>query len=257
MQMNNYTPIFAKIVDSSVWELPDWQLKIFLTMLMKKDPDYVVRASSYTIARWALKTREEVEEALVVLSSPDPARPDQRHNGRRIEKVGEDEWLILNGALYQQMMNKVNRREYKRQWQSNKRAEDSKVSSEPKKPAETQPQYPDSSHALRAEVVNFGTGLGMTMEESVRFFNHYDAVGWKTGNKPIMNWKGLMKSWAQKPARSPQRTTSTQESGAGTFDDDGNYVPTAEEKAEAIRLAEYMKKRDEDEWERMQKEAAD
>ena len=111
--MNTWTPLFSKVVDSSVWDEPDFVCKIFITMLAKKDADQVVRGTAYMIGRWARKTEKEVLEALRVLSSPDKKRLEpQPHEGRRIEKV-EGGWLILNGQTYEELMRSLNRREYK------------------------------------------------------------------------------------------------------------------------------------------------
>lgn len=112
----NYTPIWNKIVDSSLWDEPDYVVKIFLTMLAKKEKDYVVRGSAYNISRWAKKTEAEVLEALKILSNPDTKRLEpQPYEGRRIERV-EDAfgggWLILNAEYYRKMASKENFNNY-------------------------------------------------------------------------------------------------------------------------------------------------
>lgn len=111
--MDFYTPISSKIVDSSLWCEEDYVIKIFLTMAVKKDGDQVVRGSAFNIAQWSKKTEAEVLEALKILSSPDTKRLEpQPFDGRRIEKV-EGGWLILNGKHYQDLMGIINRRAYK------------------------------------------------------------------------------------------------------------------------------------------------
>jgi hypothetical protein len=111
--MDFYTPLFSKIVDSSLWSEPDYVVKVFLTMIAKKDRDNVVRGNAYNISLWARKTEKEVLSALEILSAPDTRRLEpQPHEGRRIEKV-TDGWLILNGKYYQVLMTTVNRRAYK------------------------------------------------------------------------------------------------------------------------------------------------
>ena len=120
--MIGYTPIFSKIVDSSLWGESDVVVKVFLTLLAKKDGDNVVRGNAYNIAQWAKKTEQEVLEALRVLSSPDTRRVEpQPFQGRRIEKVDEG-WRLLNGEFYQNLMREVNRRAYKAQKQREYRA---------------------------------------------------------------------------------------------------------------------------------------
>lgn len=33
--------------------------------------------------------------------------------------------------------------------------------------------------------------------DSKKFWKHYESTGWKTGNDPIRNWKGLLKKWSK------------------------------------------------------------
>lgn len=99
-------------------------VKVFITMLAKQDRDHVVRANAYNIARWALKTEEEVLSALKVLSRPDRKRKEpQPHDGRRIQRV-EDGWLLLNGEKYQRMMMDMFRRAKKADWARRNREEE-------------------------------------------------------------------------------------------------------------------------------------
>ena len=119
--MDFYTPIFSKIVDSSLWSEPDFVVKVYLTLLAKKDRDQIVRGTAYNIGTWARKTEQEALEALKILSSPDTRRLEpQPHDGRRIERVA-DGWLILNGKHYQDLMGQVNRRAKKAQYEKNRR----------------------------------------------------------------------------------------------------------------------------------------
>lgn len=121
MKPSYYVPLFSKIVDSSLWDEPDYVVKIFITILVKKDKDDIVRASAYNISRWARKTEAEVLEALKILSSPDSRRLEpQLFEGRRIERV-EGGWKILNAEHYQREMRAANRREYLRDKQAEHR----------------------------------------------------------------------------------------------------------------------------------------
>jgi hypothetical protein len=119
--MDRWTPLWSRIVDSSIWSEPDSVCKIFITMLACKDMDHVVRMNAYNISVRARKTEKEVLDALKILSSPDKKRLEpQPFEGRRIRKV-EDGWLILNGEMYRKMMTKINRDEYKARWQRENR----------------------------------------------------------------------------------------------------------------------------------------
>lgn len=123
--MNTFAPLFSTIVDSSLWCEPDHVVKVFLTMMAKKDADMIVRGSAFNIAQWAKKTEAETLDALKILSSPDTKRIEkQAFEGRRIERV-EEGWLILNGKFYRELMVKENERARKRRWAAEKRAQES------------------------------------------------------------------------------------------------------------------------------------
>lgn len=102
--MRHWTPLWSPIVDSSIWDEPDFVCKVWITMLALKDSDDVCRCNAYQLARRARKTESEVLEALKILSSPDARRIEpQENDGRRIMAV-EDGWFILNGAKYREMV---------------------------------------------------------------------------------------------------------------------------------------------------------
>lgn len=116
-----YVPIFSKIIRSSLWDETDAVCKVFITLLAMMDYDYVVRETTYAIARESRKSEEEAAEALRILSEPDTRRhEEQPHDGRRILKR-DDGWFIINGDKYQKMMRQANRRAYMRDWMRNYR----------------------------------------------------------------------------------------------------------------------------------------
>ena len=116
--MNTWTPLFSKIVDSSVWAESYPVRALWVTMLALKDADQVVRYNAFGLARRANMEESEVLAALEVLSNPDKRRIEpQPHDGRRIAKV-EGGWLILNGQAYEDMMRNLNRKAYKAKKQS-------------------------------------------------------------------------------------------------------------------------------------------
>lgn len=92
--------MWSGIVDSSIWDEEDYILKVFLTMLARKDADHIYRGNAYNLHTQSRKSEEQVLNALQVLSSPDTKRKEkQPYDGRRIKAV-EEGWLILNGEKY-------------------------------------------------------------------------------------------------------------------------------------------------------------
>ena len=120
--MNTWAPLWSGIVASSLWDEPDYVVKVFITMLALKDSDHVVRWNAYQIGRHSRKEEKEVLHALKLLSSPDKKRIEpQEFGGRRIEKV-EDGWLILNGEKYRGMVSEEMRKARNMRSQANWRA---------------------------------------------------------------------------------------------------------------------------------------
>lgn len=112
-----WVPVWSNIVESSLWEEPDFVIKVFLTMMVKKDADDVVRADPHRIAKWANKTEDEVIEALKVLEAPDRRKKTvQPEEGRRIRAV-RDGWFIINAAKYREEMQNLFQRARKAQLQ--------------------------------------------------------------------------------------------------------------------------------------------
>lgn len=72
---------------------------MWVTMLLMKDADGVVRSGVPGIAHEAVLTIPEVEKALKELSGPDKYTQTQEHEGRRIKRVPEG-WYILNHEKY-------------------------------------------------------------------------------------------------------------------------------------------------------------
>lgn len=109
--MTGFTLMWAKMLDSSVWQTTKEARLLWVTMLLMKDKEGMVRASIPGLAHRAVLTLEECEEALKVLSEPDPYSMTPRADGRRIIKV-DGGWVIVNHELYRssEEMRKANAR---------------------------------------------------------------------------------------------------------------------------------------------------
>ncbi len=66
-------------------------------------------------------------------------------------------------------------------------------------------QYKPNKHSLGAkpksqlEVLDFFKEKKYVLEEAFKFFNHYQAIGWKIGGKvPIKDWKAAAENWMLK-----------------------------------------------------------
>ena len=113
MAMNGYTKLFNSIIASTVWSEPHTTRIVWISMLAMANQRGVVEASIPGLAVLARVTREECEEAIRILESPDLDSRSQEHEGRRIQKI-DGGWLILNHGKYRAKLNADERREYNR-----------------------------------------------------------------------------------------------------------------------------------------------
>lgn len=91
--------MWGKMLDSSVWQLPKDARLLWVTMLLMKDRDGIVRAAIPGLAHRAVLTLAECEIALKLLSAPDPYSTTPTNDGRRILTIPGG-WQIVNHELY-------------------------------------------------------------------------------------------------------------------------------------------------------------
>ena len=120
--MNTWTPLWSGIVESSLWEESGDVVKVFMTLLARKDSDDICRLNAFNIHRICNIGEVEVLEILKVLASPDTRRIEkQEHDGRRIQAV-DGGWFILNGQKYRDMVERERKQARWRRAQANQRA---------------------------------------------------------------------------------------------------------------------------------------
>jgi hypothetical protein len=99
---SGFVKLYETILDSSIWGEGHGTRLVWITMLAMADENGVVIASAGGLARRANVSREELADALAVLSAPDPDSKSPEFEGRRIERV-DGGWLVLNHRRYRDM----------------------------------------------------------------------------------------------------------------------------------------------------------
>jgi hypothetical protein len=154
--MAGYTKLFSSIITSTVWREPAHVKLVWITMLALSDRFGLVEASVPGLADMARVKREECEDALRVLSSPDPDSRTKDNDGRRIVEA-DGGWRLLNHAKYREKMGADERRqrnaEYMRDYRARKgvskttishvrRVEHTEADPDPKADPEGDPEAP-------------------------------------------------------------------------------------------------------------------
>ncbi len=97
-----FVKLYESILRSSIWlEKPSTKL-VWITMLVLADRNGRVQASVGGLAHQAGVSREECDEAIRILSSPDPDSQSSDLEGRRIVRHDDGGWVIVNHGRYRE-----------------------------------------------------------------------------------------------------------------------------------------------------------
>ncbi len=132
-----YVKIFEDILDSSVWDESLATRVVWLTMLIMADEEGVVRASISGIRRRASVNRQEVVDALQVLTQPDIESKDKDFGGRRVEMINGG-FLVLNYKKYREIRTKKQLADAERQRRHRAKPRDTSPQSQPVTTNETE-----------------------------------------------------------------------------------------------------------------------
>jgi len=211
--MSGFTKLWSDITDSSIWNEDDKTRIVWITMLARMGPDYVVRASVGGLAHLARVTREDCVKSLHILSEPDPDSRTSDFEGRRIEKI-EGGFFIINGKKWREQQTAESRRAYMRDYMKKYRAKDKGVSNvkivkneltelrqeevEEEEEASISKEREDRSAEIPTwdEVWDLAQMRGILRETAESFFNwHNDNNYWLNKYGALINWKSKLQNW--------------------------------------------------------------
>lgn len=103
--MTSWVPLNSELPESSLWQTPLHVRVAWVSLFSQMDfRTFQVRTNRFRLARLANITVEQAEEALLVLTSPDPETLTQEHEGRRLLKMDGEGYFFVNGPKYQALM---------------------------------------------------------------------------------------------------------------------------------------------------------
>jgi hypothetical protein len=145
--MTGWTPLYQQIIGSSIWEAPDHVRIAWITLLAVCNKEGVASVTTSGLARLANISAAHAENAIAVLSGPDPDTLTQANEGRRIARC-EDGWKLLNFQKYRDKAKKAALREYnaakQAEYRSDKSTTKSSTRNNVKKKAATSEYLPAS-----------------------------------------------------------------------------------------------------------------
>ena len=101
--MENWTKLYGRILQSSVWKLPSDHRIVWITLLALKDDEGCVFGTEGWLADQARVDDKFCHEALEKFLGPDARSRTPDNDGRKIEVI-KGGWRVLNHELYRDGM---------------------------------------------------------------------------------------------------------------------------------------------------------
>lgn len=106
----SYAKLHEELIASSIWSEPPGTRLVWITLLALANKHGEFAGSILGLARLANVSVEEAEEAVHILSSPDPHSRNPENEGRRIAAIPGG-WELLNYHHYRRLKSKEEARE--------------------------------------------------------------------------------------------------------------------------------------------------
>lgn len=105
-----FTKLDSGIINSSIWEEHSDVLKVFIAFWTKSNSDGIVNATEGSIFRSANlldenknpRDKQYFDKILLILLSPDHSSKTKNNDGKRILRIDESSWLIVNYKKYRE-----------------------------------------------------------------------------------------------------------------------------------------------------------
>lgn len=218
-----YAKVFDVIFDSSIAD--NYELRhFFMDLLVLADCNGIVDKTASAIAARTRIPIEKVTSMLEKLEQPDGQSRNPEHNGKRIERLDTHRswgWYIVNYGYYRNLAKESDRRaaakesmERHRTKVKNAQVSDKQAGNALKESVNSPSLYPSVVASVvqggeggkidhrskfekpSLETVKFhGLKIGLPEPECEKFFDYYEANGWKVGKNPMRLWTAAMANW--------------------------------------------------------------
>ena len=223
-----FAKIHSKIASSSINEEELHVRWLWVIMLANANATGQVFGTVGALARLANITRDQADNALGILQSPDPESTTETDDGRRILKIGGNEWFIINHEYYrkkedydrtkeltrlrvQKHRQKINeslagnadvtvgntcndKQRHIPEADSDSDAHSSQAVPEDRKADSPKPK-PRFKPPSRAELVEYITEKRLEKVDPDAFIDFYESKGWMVGKNKMKDWKAAARNW--------------------------------------------------------------
>lgn len=216
----SFTKLDSGILDSSIWDEDSNVLKTFIAFWTKSDSEGNVDATYNAMVRSANlcdKSKNplpvsEFERCLNVLMSPDHTSKSESHEGRRIIRVSESRWFIVNykhyrTSTYSDNPDAIRKREYRKSGTSwdmsqsvlgHSASISASKSGGKKECRERKPFVVPTIEEVSAYCKERGNSVNPQ-----RFWDYYQSQGWKVAKNPMKDWRAAVRTWEQREQTAP------------------------------------------------------
>ena len=113
----SFVKIHDLILRSSIIEADIHIRWVWIGLLTLCDAEGKIRGTRSALARCLNVSKPQFDEAVELLTSPDPDSTSEVEEGRRLAECGPNRWQIINYAYYRELRSHEDRKEYKRDYQ--------------------------------------------------------------------------------------------------------------------------------------------
>lgn len=213
-----YAKVFESIFNSSLAD--DYELRhFFMDLLVLADMNGLVDMTPGAIAGRTRIPIEKVTDMLRRLELPDAESRNSEHSGKRIERIDEHRswgWYIVNFAFYHTLAKARDLRERGRERMERHRTKVKNTEAVDVEACNATSQkvalpyactvvssvldreIPKGERFVKPSIETVklhGIKIGLPPLECEKFFDYYEANGWRVGRNPMKMWTSAMANW--------------------------------------------------------------
>jgi len=217
---HTYAKVFPSMYSGSMYGAGMNVFAVWGWILAHKDENDELEINTQKVAHTLGGTIEGVESALAYLMKPDPQSRNKECEGRRLLKISEFGYRVVNGDYYRRLGGR--RAEYWQIWREKQRLKSATratvaqqaaqhCATKPVTQTETETEIEiekkKKERGLIAPRRRFAAPSPTQVEDYAKsinyqldgqlFVNHYAATGWTRGKgaTPIKDWKACVRTW--------------------------------------------------------------
>jgi len=239
-----FVKLHDRVLMSSIMEEEIHVRLVWFLMLSLADQDGYIEGTTFALARAFNVTREQMDDALCVLTSPDPNSRSEEEEGRRLVEVGPQRWRAVNYEYYRHLASTEDKAaknaERQRRFRAGKAAKslgsnapvthrnachdiaeaEAEADTEADKNKRTPQRNKKFTPPTLDEVRSYVAENGYTFDPEA-FHAYYTTTGWKVGGKaPMKDWRSACVTWQKREGKSkaPMRVGATSTDSEWVYD---------------------------------------